>query len=211
MNQAQINPPKRVWQMCCGVLVIPALFYVVFTHWWFPQLGELQRLYLREYVKISLTPGDGGGLLHRVRSSWRTLYCVPYRDEKDLPAVSGMKDLAGLHRAYFLMTKLEYREWLQNFVYRKQPLMRFVRPPLMLTAAISFVLFLVAWKIDRYRHLKFRSTVRHLRGSRLVSRAEFRQHVKGEASGWLAQTLAPRKVRFEGIGWRTEDFQDEAR
>lgn len=105
------------------------------------------------------------------------------------------------------MTTSAYKEWLETYVFRA-PFWTFCLPPLIWSAEILLALFIVAWKIDRYRHLKFRSTPRHIRGSRLVTCAEFRKYIRGEGSGWWTREFAPKKIRAAGLGWRTEDFAE---
>jgi hypothetical protein len=45
-------------------------------------------------------------------------------------------------------------------------------------------------KLDRKRHLKFRSEARHIRGTRMVTRAEFNKQIKGEGIGWRIEEMA---------------------
>lgn len=205
MNQSQLRPPKRVYQGACAWLGIPAVLYLVFVLWWFPRLGELQRVYLTSYVKETVTPEFHLGRGRHPED--RTLYCALDERGQESPAIEGMKDLRGLHTVKFSMTGAEYQEWLQRFIYRKT-VWAFCLPPVLWSAEVLTVLFLLAWNLDRRRHFRFRSTPRHIRGSQLLTRSDFRRKVKGERSGWFARQLAS-KVRPEGLGWRTEDFEEE--
>lgn len=200
MNQAQLRPPNRVFQSCWLFLAVPAVLYLAcYTH-----MTELQRMYFPAFAKVSVIPSMEGRLSHRVILHDRTLYCL----DGDTPAIDGIRDLSGIHPVLFPMATAQYKAWLTRFVYRA-PLLQFLKRPLALSALILLPLLMGAWKLDRLRHLKFRSTARHVRGSQLLTRAEFQRNVRGEGSGWLVRRFFPAKAVEPGIGWRTESYREE--
>lgn len=79
MNQAQLRPPKRVYQGLCAWLGIPGALYVVFAL----HIHLLQKKYFASYAKISLLPDMNGRISGHLTPVSRTLYCVHDGAEED--------------------------------------------------------------------------------------------------------------------------------
>jgi ABC-type dipeptide/oligopeptide/nickel transport system ATPase component len=167
MNSEQLRPPQPVYKVL-AVLIVPAVIF-----WCGPFLARtlftpLQAHYVKEYTKASF-PSFG----HKKRDR------ILLVEEPQLHAVT------------VPLANNEYREWLQEHVYDGLALMQFFRNTLIVTGFVWAGLFAIGIDLDRKRQLDFRARTRHIRGTRLMTRAEFNREVTGD-----------------GLGWRTEEYQD---
>lgn len=174
MNRAFLSPPLPLFRWLTGLAAIPIMLVTVLA-WRSNRDSQLQREYFWHYIESQFTKSD--------KPYAREFICYT-RNGHEVPATGELDPLQHPHWSKLLIR--DYSRWLQNAIYGGEELRYLIRWPMIWGGGLAMVLFGLGFWLDRVRRLRFRSG-RHVRGPRIVSRAEFRRKVRGDGLGWLTE------------------------
>ncbi|MBV9082697.1 MAG: type IV secretion system DNA-binding domain-containing protein [Acidobacteriaceae bacterium] len=191
MYRAYLRPPWPLYQTAAGLLTPLVIWGAVAL--WSHRLPELERLYLGDYLRATLTPDLSAltrlldfGSRKPSGTETQVVICYTIRGQ-EVPAVGELKLTLHPHPAIVSMTRGTYGSWLRTNIYGRRWPVELLMRPLLLGFAFAAALWTTAWFLDQERHLEFRASGRQLRGPVMRSRAEFRRAVKGVGIGWRTE------------------------
>jgi hypothetical protein len=185
VNQAYLRPPLPLYRVA-AFLTLPLLLWLAYQVT-VSRLGPLQTLYWTDYLRTTVPsvemPAIGPSV--RPKREYQVLLCSGPVGREIPVVVNGKPMPVDVRLAAVPMSSDQYNPWLRANIYGGRVAIGFLAPPVMLSMVLVALLAGGGYRLDQKRHLKFRSTERHLKGPELVTPEEFNRQVKGDGIGFL--------------------------
>ena len=200
MNRGYIRPPYPVYRIIAGVVGIGLVigsFGVSLR-----RLGPLQHMYWGDYVMTTVPEirlpslGSLGGFAQVEKATtqkWLLLTCGELRvtvKNENLLSPKEMK-LTEVE-----MSREQMHQWLRENIYGGRPAFGFFLFGVFVALLLTSGLQGIGWRLDLRRHMRFRESERHLRGTEFVTPRQFNAHVGGDGVAfWHDQSILARTLQ----------------